>query len=277
MKSLFIIGIGRSGTSPLQRIATQMLPGFISVGETLVHDAHDPGNPLVRQYCIRKVPVVAPPQYWQRIKDHLLQFPEDTVIKDVIHGPFVMNNMEWILEHFNVIFLERPPGQIIACRHYRRWQYSSDFAAFGVKYRELARKHEGENCYILDYRDFIFTDGLIPILKRWYGKKFKPYDYTNDARFKRVRRHTLVRLACYLIVAHGHSGEQSAIHNLYYMLYKGLDADDEERLMNLYDEIVKLDDWFECYAPVEARQELAFVKPRKSVGQPWLYTMGKDT
>ncbi len=176
-RSLFIIALPRSGSTALQVACQMMLRPCKCKGELLNN----------RTYTKCKFKYHAKPKHYDAIQASLKPFRHDHIVRDVIQTEFVTARIDWIREHFNVLYLVRPFNEIKICCGIKGWAVPSKKLRKGLDGIE-----EGEYFQRLAYDSFIFKiKPLHDLLEQWYN--IWPYDYLSPA-FIRKRGQTLQKM-----------------------------------------------------------------------------------
>jgi len=101
MKSVFIVSVPKSGSSVLQAMIAKSI-NFKNCRE-LLNPKYNTSLPYHQLNS----------DYHSLIRNILMPMKKNCVVKEVAQTQFVLENIEWMLEHFNVIFLSRKIGQIL--------------------------------------------------------------------------------------------------------------------------------------------------------------------
>lgn len=184
-KSLFIVSQARSGSTSLQKVCCQMLK---------FKDGHEHLNKrhlesfFPELYSLKfpdGFPYWASVEYWPVMKNVSLQFIDNWVIRDVCQQTFVVNNLSWIKEHFNVLYLERPIDEVIFTNQRKGWGWQHLRAM-----REVLNRVNWE--HRIDFHEYIHDPTVLPkILESMYGY-CHAYNYI-DEQFITKRTEVLSR------------------------------------------------------------------------------------
>ena len=175
-KSLFIIAVPRSASTVLEKICSAILD-FRPHGEIL--NAGHNKNIKVPQYATKL-------EHFEAMKAECLKYPHNMAVRDVIQIHFVTQNIDWLLERFNIIHIIRPVDEIMVSRRRLGWKMP----------RKTVLKHQDMLCEIseqdgfhhLDYYDFVrdTPNKIVGMLQDWYGcRDFEYMDH--DFTFKQGR------------------------------------------------------------------------------------------
>lgn len=179
MKSLFIIGLPRSGTSRLQDICVQAL-GFEEIFEPL-----SPNNQMRDERFLRGIPFSAKEEWYEKFKENLIQFQENCVVKEVAQTKFFCACSEWLIKTFHVIYLRRTKKEVLAHWKRRGWGGGDLKGVISARQADLKRVNWP---VILDFWEFVKDEKILNgILKEWYGKDAGKYI---NGEFKKKRHET---------------------------------------------------------------------------------------
>ncbi len=183
-KSLLIISLPKSASTALQASCSLGLRGhnFKSTGE-LLNNGYAGGL---------DIPQYAREKHYGKIKKCLLKHNKNFIIRDVIQTPFIWKNVDFLKEHFNILYIRRPVKEIMLCSKLSGWKTPlSRYKKHRMKLDEIA---EDEVLTRLDYYDYVLYDQdvLVQILRKWYPKT-KPFIYI-ALSFARKRSATFEKL-----------------------------------------------------------------------------------
>lgn len=185
MKSLLIVAVPRSGSTALEKACAKGLHrlGFSSNGEVLNRGYHK--KLKIKQYAKKE-------NHFEQLKIRCSKFDKSAIIRDVVQPHFIVHNIGWLLEQFNMICLLRPIDEIMASRKRLGWKMPRKTV---LRYQNMLQEVPETDCYVyLDYYDFIRDrpDKLVKLLKRWYPACPK-FDYM-DVAFRSKRTRTFLSL-----------------------------------------------------------------------------------
>lgn len=179
-KSLLIIGLPRSGSTEFERVCSKMLK-FKKCGEIL--------NRGFRKNKSLSYGHNAGGHHFDSMKKRFSKNLHNRVIRDVVQTKFVSNNMDWLTERFNVIYIVRPSAEISLCCKMHGWNP----AITGLS-KKLNSIPISDHFIHFDYYDFIFgpSNKLLVVLRKWYSN-VQDFNYIN-ASFISKRNATLSKL-----------------------------------------------------------------------------------
>lgn len=176
MKSLFIISVPRSASTALEKACAKGL------------SLEKCGEILNRGHYPVKAPQYAKEKHFEHLKKRCSKYSESRVIRDVIQPHFIVQNIDWLMERFNMIFLLRPVAEIMVSRKRLKWKMPRKTV---LRYQNMLCGIPDQEFYRhLDYYDFIQDNPnkLVEILQSWYPE-CPPFNYI-DARFRSKRHRT---------------------------------------------------------------------------------------
>jgi hypothetical protein len=165
MKSLLIVGVGRSGSTLLQSICCDALE-FKNTNEIFNRSVYDE---LIQHQIsfIQELPYFAPRPYWPDMWKLLMRYSKDCVVKDNLQPEFISYHFDKILSQFNVLYIRRNSDDVIKCHHRRGWVSAHVHRVHQIYDRIFSQLRPG--MAILQYDDFIKDESFLNnILKLWY-------------------------------------------------------------------------------------------------------------
>lgn len=163
MKSLAIVALPRSASTLLEEICHQSLVrlGFVASAE-IFNKGHNKKA--------GKVPHFAKNQNDKHeiLKKIATKYAENHVIRDVVQCRFISDQIEWIQDRFNIIYLQRPIEEVVVCCQLHGWKTKP---TSWFKYRDILDGIPSSDSFSrLKYYDFVQDNPkkLYKILKNWY-------------------------------------------------------------------------------------------------------------